>query len=71
MVSWSFFAAAGACAVSLAIAIVLWLMSRSVKDWTSPRVSRTEIWSRIFLAIAAFAGICAASLYGWTYLAVV
>ena len=64
----AFVIAVGICALCLALAGALWAFAhRQSVDWTSPHLGRIEMSARLFLAIAVFAGICAAALYEWTY----
>ena len=68
MGSLGFMIAVGVCAISLASAGVFWMIAhRKSSDWTAPGKGRFEVWARIFLAMAVFAGLCAFALYGWTY----
>ena len=65
----AFLIALAVCAVSVAIAGMLWMFAkRRGSDWTAPRRTGFDIWARRFLALSAFTGLCAFALYGWTYL---
>jgi hypothetical protein len=65
----AFFAALAVCVASLLLAALYGVMAvrQKASDWTSPAVGRFGIRSRVLLGIAAFAGVCALALYGWTY----